>query len=175
MEQTKDYHSEFKASFIALGDKITKAIEDANQALIANNISNEKSNKNLLSNKDDRDRMSQKRFFDKLGKIADELGKEVGDKVNIISDNQTYCMEVCGIYQDVTSGGKTAKAIYDFEGELSEEQLSSLDNLSEELIYLDEDFNKLYDATKTSSFPYSRLNKELELLILKLYYKFHHY
>lgn len=69
MEQTKDYHSEFKASFIALGDKITKAIEDANQALIANNISNEKSNKNLLSNKDDRDRMSQKRFFDKLGKI----------------------------------------------------------------------------------------------------------
>ena len=33
---------------------------------------------------------------------------------------------------------------------------------------LDEDFNKLYDATKTSSFPYSRLNKELELLILKL-------
>ena len=52
--------------------------------------------------------------------LADELGKEVGDKVNIISDNQTYCMEVCGIYQDVTSGGKTAKAIYDFEGELSE-------------------------------------------------------
>ena len=69
MEQTKDYHSEFKASFIALGDKITKAIEDANQALIANNISSEKSNRNLLSNKDDRDRMSQKRFFDKLGKI----------------------------------------------------------------------------------------------------------
>lgn len=41
--------------------------------------------------------------------LADELGKGVGDKVNIISDNQTYCMEVCGIYQDVTSGGKPQK------------------------------------------------------------------
>ena len=62
--------------------------------------------------------------------------------------------------------GKVVDAKYNYK--LSEEQLSSLDNLSEELIYLDEDFNKLYDATKTASFPYSRLNKELELLILKL-------
>ena len=59
--------------------------------------------------------------------LADELGKEVGDKVNIISDNQTYCMEVCGIYQDVTSGGKTAKAIYDFAGELSEKYTYQLE------------------------------------------------
>ncbi len=59
--------------------------------------------------------------------LADELGKEVGDKVNIISDNQTYCLEVCGIYQDVTSGGKTAKAIYDLEGELSEKYTYQLE------------------------------------------------
>ena len=62
--------------------------------------------------------------------------------------------------------GKVVDAKYNYK--LSEEQLSSLDDLSEELIRLDEDFNKLYDATKTTSFPYSRLNKELELLILKL-------
>ena len=62
--------------------------------------------------------------------------------------------------------GKVVDAKYNYK--LSEEQLTSLDDLSEELIRLDEDFNKLYDATKTSSFPYSRLNKELELLILKL-------
>ena len=62
--------------------------------------------------------------------------------------------------------GKVVDAKYNYK--LSSEQLSSLDNLSEELIILDEDFNKLYDATKTTSFPYSRLNKELELLILKL-------
>ena len=68
--------------------------------------------------------------------LADELGKEVGDKVNIISDNQTYCLEVCGIYQDVTSGGKTAKAIYDLEGELSEKytyQLKLSNDISAEV------------------------------------------
>ena len=59
--------------------------------------------------------------------LANELGKEAGDKVNIISDGQTYCMEVCGIYQDVTSGGKTAKAIFDFEGELSEKYTYQLE------------------------------------------------
>lgn len=59
--------------------------------------------------------------------LADELGKKAGDKVNIISDNQTYCMEVCGVYQDVTSGGKTAKALYDFEGELSEKYTYQLE------------------------------------------------
>lgn len=59
--------------------------------------------------------------------LADELGKEVGDTVNIISGNETYCMEVCGIYQDVTSGGKTAKAIYDFENELSEKYTYQLE------------------------------------------------
>ena len=62
--------------------------------------------------------------------------------------------------------GKVVDAKYNYK--LSEEQLSSLDELSNELIILDEDFNKLYDATKTTSFPYSRLNKELELLSLKL-------
>ena len=62
--------------------------------------------------------------------------------------------------------GKVVDAKYNYK--LSEEQLSSLDELSNELIILDEDFNKLYDATKTTSFPYTRLNKELELLSLKL-------
>lgn len=62
--------------------------------------------------------------------------------------------------------GKVVDAKYNYQ--LSEEQLNSLDDLSNELILLDEDFNKLYDATKNTSFPYSRLNKELQLLILKL-------
>jgi len=62
--------------------------------------------------------------------------------------------------------GKVVDAKYNYK--LSEIQLKSLDELSEELVTLDEDFNNLYDATKTSSFPYSRLNKELELLIIKL-------
>lgn len=59
--------------------------------------------------------------------LADELGKKVGDTVTVISDTQTYSMAVCGIYQDVTSGGKTAKAVYDFPYEASEKYTYQLD------------------------------------------------
>ena len=59
--------------------------------------------------------------------LADELGKEVGDTVDITTDHQTYSLEICGIYQDVTSGGKTAKTIYDFPGELSEKYTYQLE------------------------------------------------
>ena len=62
--------------------------------------------------------------------------------------------------------GKVVDSKYNYR--LSENQLKSLDDLGAELLELDEDFNKLFDATKTTSFPYSRLNKELELLTLKL-------
>ena len=73
--------------------------------------------------------------------LADELGKEVGDMVDITTDDQTYCLEICGIYQDVTSGGKTAKTIYDFPGELSEKytyQLELSTNISAYDISADE-------------------------------------
>lgn len=59
--------------------------------------------------------------------LADELGKKTGDTVKILSDNQTYELLVCGVYQDVTSGGKTAKAIYDFPGEISEKYIYQLE------------------------------------------------
>ena len=73
--------------------------------------------------------------------LADELGKEVGDTVDITTDNQTYCLEICGIYQDVTSGGKTAKTIYDFPNEISEKytyQLELSDGVSASDISVDE-------------------------------------
>jgi len=62
--------------------------------------------------------------------------------------------------------GKVIDSKYNYK--LSEEQLKSLDNLNDELTLLDEDFNNLFSATKTTSFPYTRLNKELEVLTLKL-------
>ncbi|MBQ6282658.1 MAG: septation ring formation regulator EzrA [Bacilli bacterium] len=62
--------------------------------------------------------------------------------------------------------GKVVDSKYNYK--LSEGQLKSLDDLSNELVVLDEDFDKLLDATRTSSFPYTRLNKEQEILILKL-------
>lgn len=51
--------------------------------------------------------------------LAQELGLNAGDQVSISSEQKTYELRVCGIYQDVTSGGRTAKAIYDFQGEAS--------------------------------------------------------
>ncbi|MCH5261147.1 MAG: hypothetical protein J1F18_15475, partial [Lachnospiraceae bacterium] len=79
--------------------------------------------------------------------LADELGKEVEDTVDITTDNQTYYLEICGIYQDVTSGGKTAKTIYAFPGELSEKytyQLElSADGTSASDISVDEFANNL--------------------------------
>lgn len=59
--------------------------------------------------------------------LADELGKGTGDTVCITANDRTYTLEICGIYQDVTSGGKTAKAIYDFPGEPSEKYIYHLE------------------------------------------------
>ena len=62
--------------------------------------------------------------------------------------------------------GRVKDAKYNYK--LSETELVSLDSLNEDLLILEEDFTKLYDTTKTSSFPYTRLTKELEMLIIKL-------
>lgn len=62
--------------------------------------------------------------------------------------------------------GKVVDAQYNYQ--LPADKLKSLDELSGELEMLDEDFDKLYDATRTSSFPYTRLNNELKLLVIKL-------
>jgi putative ABC transport system permease protein len=41
---------------------------------------------------------------------AGELGKSVGQNIQLIVDNQIKEMQVSGIYQDITDGGRTAKA-----------------------------------------------------------------
>ena len=40
----------------------------------------------------------------------DALDKNIGDEVIIRVDDEEKAMKVCGIYQDITNGGKTAKA-----------------------------------------------------------------
>jgi putative ABC transport system permease protein len=42
---------------------------------------------------------------------AEELAKGVGDKLSVMVGQTERELTVCGIYQDVTNGGKTAKAI----------------------------------------------------------------
>lgn len=46
--------------------------------------------------------------------MAEQLGKQAGDTVVLFWDGMKQEFVVSGIYQDVTSGGRTAKAVYDF-------------------------------------------------------------
>ena len=48
--------------------------------------------------------------------MAQSLGKKLGDEVLLIENHEVQTFYVCGIYQDVTSGGRTAKAVHDFIG-----------------------------------------------------------
>lgn len=43
---------------------------------------------------------------------ADELGKQVGDTVALLVGGSERQLTVCGVYSDVTNGGKTAKAVF---------------------------------------------------------------
>ncbi|PKL18566.1 MAG: ABC transporter permease [Spirochaetae bacterium HGW-Spirochaetae-5] len=43
-----------------------------------------------------------------------EMNKKTGDKLMLIVDGKNKEMRICGIYQDVTNGGKTAKAALPF-------------------------------------------------------------
>lgn len=46
---------------------------------------------------------------------AEEYQKKVGDSMTLIVENEERQLRVCGIYQDVTNGGKTAKAIIPYD------------------------------------------------------------
>jgi putative ABC transport system permease protein len=47
---------------------------------------------------------------------ADEIGKKTGESTTIRFNGMEKAFIISGIYQDVTSGGNTAKAIYSFAG-----------------------------------------------------------
>ncbi|MDF2511992.1 MAG: transporter permease [Herbinix sp.] len=46
---------------------------------------------------------------------AVDLGKKVGDHINVTYQGKELIFRVCGIYQDITYGGKTAKAAIDLD------------------------------------------------------------
>ncbi|PKM71821.1 MAG: ABC transporter permease [Firmicutes bacterium HGW-Firmicutes-16] len=46
---------------------------------------------------------------------AKELGKKVGDSVRLVIGGSEKSLTVCGIYSDITNGGKTAKAVFSDE------------------------------------------------------------
>lgn len=43
---------------------------------------------------------------------ANEMGKKVGDVITLVIDEKEKNLTVCGIYSDITNGGKTAKAVF---------------------------------------------------------------
>lgn len=59
--------------------------------------------------------------------MAEELHKSVGEPLLLVTaaDKQEFC--VCGIYQDVTSGGRTAKTIAEFPEEQAEKYTYQVD------------------------------------------------
>lgn len=58
---------------------------------------------------------------------ADELGKAVGDELEIIENGVAERFLICGIYQDVTSGGRTARTTYDFSDVEAEKYAFTID------------------------------------------------
>ncbi|TCS94145.1 ABC transporter permease [Hazenella coriacea] len=43
---------------------------------------------------------------------ADELGKKVGDVITLVIEGKEKNLTVCGVYSDITNGGKTAKVAF---------------------------------------------------------------
>lgn len=48
---------------------------------------------------------------------ANELEKNIGDKITLLVGGENKDLTVCGIYQDVTNGGKTAKAMLPYDAD----------------------------------------------------------
>jgi putative ABC transport system permease protein len=47
---------------------------------------------------------------------AEELGKAIGDEITLVVGGAEKRLRVCGIYSDITNGGKTAKATFKANG-----------------------------------------------------------
>jgi len=58
---------------------------------------------------------------------AQELNKETGDLIQLSANDETYDFLISGVYQDVTSGGFTAKSKFEFEGVPAEKFTFSVD------------------------------------------------
>lgn len=65
---------------------------------------------------------------------AQDMDKQVGDSLTLLVNGQEQIMTVSGIYQDVTNGGRTAKAVVPFDPENVLWYTVSLDLLSPERI-----------------------------------------
>jgi putative ABC transport system permease protein len=83
---------------------------------------------------------------------ADELGKKVGDVITIVTEGQERNLTVCGIFSDVTNGGKTAKSVFndnsaDIIWSIICVELSDKEHVDEKV----SEFEDKFDFAKTSN------------------------
>lgn len=89
--------------------------------------------------------------------MAGELEMTVGDPVSLFAGGKAQKFTVCGIYQDVTSGGRTAKTVCAFPQELAEKYsyaltLSSPANADALVISLREQLGSGYSIENMEEF-----------------------
>ena len=88
---------------------------------------------------------------------ADEVGKNTGDKLLLSYGGELKEFIICGVYQDVTGGGKTAKAIYDFRGLDAIKYQFTINlidgvNVEQKVSFLDEQVGRGYAILSTDEF-----------------------
>ena len=116
---------------------------------------------------------------------SDELNKKVGDTITLNLDGKEKNLTVCGIYSDITNGGKSAKATFsanlnEILGCMISIKMINEDIKSDEVeIYtkkfkyakvshIQEYINQTLDSTKTSIELASYLSKIASILIVAL-------
>jgi len=77
---------------------------------------------------------------------AQEMEKGVGDTITLLMDGQEREMTVTGIYQDVTNGGRTAKAVLDYDPENVLSYAVSLDLVSQSQARIEDKVHEYSEA-----------------------------
>lgn len=81
---------------------------------------------------------------------ANEFNKEVGDTVTVVINGKETELTVCGIYQDVTNGGKTAKTVVQCSDEIMWYVICMNVNTSADISYVIDQYK--------DTFPYAKIN-----------------
>ncbi len=81
---------------------------------------------------------------------ANEFNKKAGDTVTAVINGKETVLTVCGIYQDVTNGGKTAKTVLQCSDEIMWYVICMDVNTSKDISYVIEQYR--------DTFPYAKIN-----------------
>jgi putative ABC transport system permease protein len=77
---------------------------------------------------------------------AREMEKGVGDTITLLVEGQEQAMTITGIYQDVTNGGRTAKAVLDYDPDNVLSYAVSLDLVSQSQARIEDKVHEYSEA-----------------------------